>query len=367
MDKIREREEEGGEEEEIEATSIIILERITVTGYQQPRQGEGGEKGREKDYEDHVINVVLYNNRYYCIDDPILLKEKEGKVKVRVITEVKNEEELYREYIRNNSRNTLNPYALLLLVKEKNIITDLLPTPLSKVLTIDIPEEVLSRLNEHLLELEEEESKYSKIISIELDILLAVKELLEEGYTVEEIIELVELGIFENDLILKYPTSMALLMLAESLTTKEEKKEERERKKEEKERKEKELKEKFKDISASIEEIEEEGGEVEVPVTVPTPTTVTAGVEVPIPSSSDSSSNSVSSNGVSSNSVSNDINNSTLHADRISTRKVTFYNLSIVISIRCPAYFVENVREELKTIKEYAYRRLKKYGTVNIK
>ncbi len=55
-----------------------------------------------------------------------------------------------------------------------HIITELLPTPL-KVLTIDIPEEVLSRLNEHLLELEEEESKYSKIISIELDILLAVR------------------------------------------------------------------------------------------------------------------------------------------------------------------------------------------------
>lgn len=174
---------------EVETEEIMRLERITVTGLQ--------------DSSDRV-NVVLYKGKYYCIDDPILLTRKD-KVKIDIIKEVDNESDLYSEYIRNNVRNPLNPYQLLLLYKEKHIQV---PENIRTILTRNIPinNELLERLNKHLLSLEK---KHDKPIFISLTVLdaisIAEREYIEKGITVDEIIKRIDRLIVSSETAVHYP------------------------------------------------------------------------------------------------------------------------------------------------------------------
>lgn len=146
---------------------------------------------------DHIINTVLYRGEYYCIDDPVLLEGKE-RVRIRVITEVSSEEDLYREYVRNNLRNPINPYALFILFMEKSILASVLPEEIKKIFTrnSDLDVTIVRKLNEQLLHF----TKH-RITAVDITVLNTIKTLLEiakkEGITEEKALEII-LGFIET-------------------------------------------------------------------------------------------------------------------------------------------------------------------------
>lgn len=143
--------------EEVEIGRIKRLERLTVNWFEQSVE---------------VINVIFYNGEYYCIDDPILLEDKD-KVKIRIIAEVSNEKKLYEEYLRNIVRAPLNPYAIFLLY-QRNIAG----IPKEYLLFIEknkkIPLFIIERLNAQLMH-------FKCITTIEPAILNTITRLLEEA------------------------------------------------------------------------------------------------------------------------------------------------------------------------------------------
>ncbi|GBC73943.1 hypothetical protein HRbin04_01352 [archaeon HR04] len=207
---------------EVEASKIRTLERITVAGLQST-----GTTGKD---EDITVNVVLYNNEYYCIDDPLLLEGKE-KVKVRVVTEVNDLNTVYTEYIKNNTRNTLNPYMLLLLYKENKFKN--LPAEIKNILERNQPidNDLLRMLNTHLLKIEEEYR--GKPIFISLTILDAISQILqyiERGLAKEEVIRIIDeyLRDYKDKSYVQYPTPLQLTALVEALVIEEEEEKKRE-------------------------------------------------------------------------------------------------------------------------------------------
>lgn len=370
------------EVKEVEVSRIKTLERVTVTGQQSYLHNNNSNNSNNNNNNSSTgatvtVNAVIYSNEYYCIDDPIVLKGKD-RVRIRVIGSATSEEELYRLYLHNNARNTLNPFMLLLLLKEgKEVVKEVLPP---KVI-VDIPSVYLERLNEHLIAIEEE-SEYSRIIDIEVDILIAVKRLLEEGLTLDEVIELIDLGISESSVVIKYPTLATLIALKEKLV-KERKKEEKE--KEEKDKREREGRgeeEEFvpADITTSIKE-EEKKEEVVV---------TTGGTEERGSREAYSMQGGavggreggregegregeggeirgeVRGEGEKGEGKEGTLGGGTVRGGGVEEeKKVTFYSLSVTITVRCPEYYLTVVKEELRHVKEYAVRRLKRYGTVN--
>ncbi|MEM1971217.1 MAG: hypothetical protein QXM92_01990 [Candidatus Anstonellales archaeon] len=153
--------EEGGDRMEVEANKIKTLERLTVNWFEQ---------------QTDIINVVLYNGEYYCIDDPVLLdKHTADKVKIRVIAEVNSEEELYKEYFRNIVRAPLNPYAIFLLAYKKGYITGIPKEYLSFIeKNKDLPLQIVESLNEQLIH-------FKLITAIEPAVLSSIRRLLEEA------------------------------------------------------------------------------------------------------------------------------------------------------------------------------------------
>lgn len=225
-------------EKEIEARRIKTLERLTVNWFEQTAE---------------VINVVIWNGEYYCIDDPILLKdkdkEKEGKVKVRVVAEVNSEKELYKEYLRNIMRAPLNPYALFLFYK-KGYITGIPKEYLSLIEdNKDLPIAIIERLNEQLMH-------FKLITTIDPAVLNAINSLLKEaeeyGYTeklLEEILSFVEVWVEANNY--AYPDAETLYSTIMALMLEDYKKNKR-KKEEEEELKEKGKEEEFEDINIDI-------------------------------------------------------------------------------------------------------------------
>lgn len=231
---------------EIEASKIRTLERITVSGL----QCSGGEDSKEG--EEGTINVLLYNNEYYCIDDPVILRDKE-KVSIKVITEVRTEEELYEEYLRNNVRNMLNPYKLLLLYKEGkfNCIAKKIKNVLERNITID--NELLRMLNEHLLQVEKKNRDKPIFISLSvLDAISKIEHYIEKGLAKEEIVRLIDEYINESkddsDSI-HYPTPTQIIAYTDALYAEEEEEEKRE---EERKHIEELKKEKNKDVETKV-------------------------------------------------------------------------------------------------------------------
>ncbi len=107
-------------------------------------------KGLEKkDY----VNVVRFNGRLYCIDDPRLLEDAKGIV---VVGEVDNEKRLWHSYIANNLKNRLNIVQLLILYHKGIITLDAIPAQIQHIVdnTKDIPIELLNNVQELINELE---------------------------------------------------------------------------------------------------------------------------------------------------------------------------------------------------------------------
>lgn len=206
---------------EVETSRVKTLERITVAGLHST--------GRERDI---IVNAVLYNGEYYCIDDPIILEGKE-KVKVRVVGEVSSEEDLYAEYISHNTRNILNPYQLLLLYRKRRIR---LPTEVQAVLerNITIRDSLLTKLNEHLLAVERKhKGKVIFISFVALDaISIAESEYVEKGLAVEEVIRCIDELVNVSDTAVHYPSPHAILAYLEGLFAEEKAEEEREKERE---------------------------------------------------------------------------------------------------------------------------------------
>ncbi len=133
---------------------IKCLERITLRGFE------------EKD----TINVVEFDNKYYCIDDPILIDNAKD---YRVIAKANNSKELWQYYIDNNIHNCLDPFKLLILYK-KNIITkDILPRGIRKILgdTKEIEDDILEEFEQYVRDVEK-----NRPILLHITILLAIKE-----------------------------------------------------------------------------------------------------------------------------------------------------------------------------------------------
>ncbi|MEM0029412.1 MAG: hypothetical protein QXN32_00630 [Candidatus Nitrosocaldus sp.] len=224
---------------EVEANKIKTLERLTVNWFEQ---------------QTDIINVVLYNGEYYCIDDPVLLdKHTAGKVKIRVIAEVNSEEELYKEYFRNIVKAPLNPYAVFLLYKRENITR----IPKEYMFFIeknkDLPLQIVESLNEQLIH-------FKLITAIEPAVLSSISRLLEEAakYNMDterllkEILTYVEAYVESSS---AYPDAVTLYSAIMYLILEEYRK----RRKEEEEgeggregREEEEKEEKDKDINISI-------------------------------------------------------------------------------------------------------------------
>lgn len=207
--------------DEVEVSRIKTLERITVAGLQSI--------GKEDEEEvTTVVNVILYNNEYYCVDDPLLLQGKDNKkkkVKVRVIAEAKDLNEVYDEYIRNNTRNILNPYQLLLLYKQRKIRN--LPIEVHAVIARNLPinDDLLLMLNNQLLEIEK---KYKgKPIFITITVLDAISQILqyiEKGLAKEEVLRIIDeyLKDYKEEPYVQYPTPLQLVALVEGLVIEEE-------------------------------------------------------------------------------------------------------------------------------------------------
>lgn len=226
---------------EVEANKIKTLERLTVNWFEQ---------------QTDIINVVLYNGEYYCIDDPILLegkKEGEDKVKIRIVAEVNSEEELYKEYFRNIVKAPLNPYAVFLLYKRENITR----IPKEYMFFIeknkDLPLQIVESLNEQLIH-------FKLITAIEPAVLSSISRLLEEAAKygmdterlLKEILTYVEAYVESSN---TYPDAVTLYSAIMYLILEEYRK----RRKEEEEgeggregREEEEKEEKDKDINISI-------------------------------------------------------------------------------------------------------------------
>ncbi len=209
---------------------IITLERITVKGFTV-----------DKEY----VECVYYDNKLYCIDDEL----KEG-VDVKVVDRVDTIDEVYKRYIEANLRNTVNPYALLLLYKEKKEILSKLNGVAFEILdrNIKISNELLERLNTHLLSLE----KKGKPISITLSVLDAISiidsiYIEEKKLPMEEILRVIDELVDITNNAIYYPTPIAIRSYIEALF--EEVKEEEERIKE---RIEENIKEKVKDVTVSL-------------------------------------------------------------------------------------------------------------------
>ncbi|MEM4318078.1 MAG: hypothetical protein QXO37_09580 [Candidatus Nitrosocaldaceae archaeon] len=157
----------------IEVDKIKRLEEITVHSIQQA----------------DVVNLVLYNNEYYCVDD---IHIEGTKVKARVIVEVNSIEELYEEYVRNNLKNPLNPYNLLLLYKQNHQLIKALPRLFISILeqNKDIDQVILEKLNEQL--------KRSKVLYVDISILNSISNFLRlKVWTKKEIEEIIESLIVE--------------------------------------------------------------------------------------------------------------------------------------------------------------------------
>lgn len=226
---------------EIDTSVIRTLERITVTGIQQS----------------DTINVIVYNNEYYCIDDPILLKDKD-KVKIRVVARVEEEEDLYREYVRNNIRNPLNPFAIMLLYLKGNKLVQVLPEEIIEILekNKDIHIAVIEKLNQQLLRLNK------PIVSIDIKVLETINKIIKkaEQYNIEKeklvdkLIEYIEIWITaEKGELYSYPDPVVLANVWD-LLLEDIKKEEKGKEKEEEEEEIKggEGKEKGLDITTTI-------------------------------------------------------------------------------------------------------------------
>lgn len=207
---------------EIDTSVIRTLERITVTGIQQS----------------DTINVIVYNNEYYCIDDPILLKDKD-KVKIRVVARVEEEEDLYREYVRNNIRNPLNPFAIMLLYLKGNKLVQVLPEEIIEILekNKDIHIAVIEKLNQQLLRLNK------PIVSIDIKVLETINKIIKkaEQYNIEKeklvdkLIEYIEIWITaEKGELYSYPDPVVLANVWD-LLLEDIKKEEKGKEKEEEE------------------------------------------------------------------------------------------------------------------------------------
>lgn len=207
---------------EIDTSVIRTLERITVTGIQQS----------------DTINVIVYNNEYYCIDDPILLKDKD-KVKIRVVARVEEEEDLYREYVRNNIRNPLNPFAIMLLYLKGNKLVQALPEEIIEILekNKDIHIAVIEKLNQQLLRLNK------PIVSIDIKVLETINKIIKkaEQYNIEKeklvdkLIEYIEIWITaEKGELYSYPDPVVLANVWD-LLLEDIKKEEKGKEKEEEE------------------------------------------------------------------------------------------------------------------------------------
>lgn len=240
---------------EVDTAKIKVLERITIAGLQATARSEQVEVEEEEEgtgETEAVINVVLYNNEYYCIDDPLLLENKK-KVKVRVITEVQSKDDLYAEYINNNIRNTLNPYQLLLLYKRMRA-TIRLPLEVKKILDRNLPidDELLAMLNEHLLRIEEKNKDKPIFISLTvLDAISSILKYIEGGLQKEEILRLINdyLVDYEDKQYVQYPTAEQLVNYVKLLY--EEEKEEQKRE-EERKRIEGLKKQKMQDVKAEV-------------------------------------------------------------------------------------------------------------------
>lgn len=226
---------------EIDTSVIRTLERITVTGIHQS----------------DTINVIVYNNEYYCIDDPILLKDKD-KVKIRVVARVEEEEDLYREYVRNNIRNPLNPFAIMLLYLKGNKLVQVLPEEIIEILekNKDIHIAVIEKLNQQLLRLNK------PIVSIDIKVLETINKIIKkaEQYNIEKeklvdkLIEYIEIWITaEKGELYSYPDPVVLANVWD-LLLEDIKKEEKGKEKEEEEEEIKggEGKEKGLDITTTI-------------------------------------------------------------------------------------------------------------------
>lgn len=226
---------------EIDTSVIRTLERITVTGIQQS----------------DTINVIVYSNEYYCIDDPILLKDKD-KVKIRVVARVEEEEDLYREYVRNNIRNPLNPFAIMLLYLKGNKLVQVLPEEIIEILekNKDIHIAVIEKLNQQLLRLNK------PIVSIDIKVLETINKIIKkaEQYNIEKeklvdkLIEYIEIWITaEKGELYSYPDPVVLANVWD-LLLEDIKKEEKGKEKEEEEEEIKggEGKEKGLDITTTI-------------------------------------------------------------------------------------------------------------------
>ena len=263
--------------EEVDTAKIKVLERITVTGV--------------LDNSIDTVNVVLYNNEYYCIDDPCLLQGKD-RVKVRVIAEVQSEEELWKEYVSNNVRNVLNPYAILLLHIEGKPVLSGLPEKWRNIVkrNSSLDRIVITKLNEQLIH-------FKNVVYVDFAILDVINNLLQEakknGVTNEKVLELLLMYIDtwvagltiteedeeEDEVVTRYPDPLAITANISYLIHEEVKKKKVEKKGKE-EVEEKEVRKGVKDvkivISDSIDKEEgAEGVEEEKDSKSKMPTTVT--------------------------------------------------------------------------------------------
>lgn len=209
------------EYEVVEVARIRTFERITVSGLHSTGKGE----------DSVVVNVMLCNGEYYCIDDPILLSNRD-KVKVRVIGEVNDLNGLYEAYIKHNVRNTLNPYQLLFLYKEKRVMV---PTEVRLILdrNILISNDLLVKLNEQLFKIEEEyRGKPAFISFVILDAIAELEEYIEEGrLTVEELLRIVKELVdtaSSNKEYVQYPSPLGLVSYIKEFLAEEKEEEERE-------------------------------------------------------------------------------------------------------------------------------------------
>lgn len=197
------------------SSNIKFLERITVRGFASP-----------KDF----ISVVKYGGEYYCIDDPL---EYSNDKKIAIIGEADSLEEVYKYYIAQNARHSLNPYILLMLYKEgrlKWVEADEVLKVLARNITIS--NGLLELLNDHLLALEKKGKPISISIAV-LDAIARAEAYIEQGLSKEDLLRIIEEQIRETDNAIYYPAPHVLIALLEQFY--EEEREEEARKKEEEE------------------------------------------------------------------------------------------------------------------------------------
>jgi|GEM_PF-2086841 len=179
----------------IEKDKIKVLERITLNGFAN---------------DSSVVKVVGYNGDYYCIDDPVLLKN--DNVKIVYVGAVNSKEELLKMYINNIVKNDINPFRLALLKDDPSVYKALPPTLAAFLDANSIDREVLLQLDKYVRYLEARSN--NSIISIRIEILKSIKESLkllekarEEGIGVPSIIKLINDIITINDNIICFPTT----------------------------------------------------------------------------------------------------------------------------------------------------------------